>query len=363
MMCSRIRVVQAIVMMAVCAMSLYAHGDDVVHRRGSEAALIGDVERVTANGVTIRTGSGASAVHEVPWDMVRDVVMDNPPNDLQRRLDDAQNLWRARSRLQRGDAAMAETLFDRIFEKSRGETHETALITAEGLLRCRLKRYDLPSAVIPALEVARLQRAGVSTDRYERLEQVFDEATSLCIVLPPALMAGRSAQRLERELSRYDPGGDEIVAALAALYAASLEPDTTQMEALQFSRDASRHPGVRLLHTVIEASRGDDAARHAARTRLLRDLSSLDDWSEAWARYGLGLSYLREENLAHVERGAVHLSHIPARFARQQPYLAGLAVNHLRDLMASWGDHEAAASLQAELQRRFPFHPIRLESD
>lgn len=337
-------------------------GDDVVQRRGGEPDLVGEVVSITAAGVTFRTGVGSAAVHELAWDEVRDIHAANAPTDLDVMLKRAEDVWRARSRLQRGDAAMAELLFERLFETYRGESSETALIVAEGLLRCRLARYELPMAVLPALEVARLRRAGFLTDRYDALGTVYDEATALCPAIPPAWIPSRATERVAMELSRYEAADDEVVTFMAALYARSLDPNE-QGDLGQPSRDVLRHSGVRLLRDSVLATDENDTERTDARTRLLRDLRNRPAWAEAWSRFAVGMSYIGADNPRHSERGAMHLSHLTARFSQVHPYLAGLALSELIDWTNARGEHESAASLQMELQRRYVFHPVRLVAD
>lgn len=339
---------------SVCAAS------DVVHRRDSAPSLRGEITLSDA-GVTVRTGepgSGTGASHFVPWDRVRSVQMFDEPAALASYLRIAEDLWRARSRLERGDAAMAEELFERLFERYRGSTHETALVVAEGLLRCRLERHDITRAVVPALEVARLRRARVETDSYATLSPVYDARTSLCVYVPPVWIDERSAERLRNELSRYDARGDSVVAAIAGIYEASTLPWGQEI-GFNLDREASRHPGVRFLRDLVTTRTAEASVRDAARARLMRDLRGFEDWAESWARYCIGSSLIEENVAARAEIGAVEMSHLPARFGQNQPYLAGLALAHLIEFLQAGGNDVAAASLRMELARRFAFHPVR----
>jgi hypothetical protein len=190
---------------------------DVVERRGDEPSLQGTVVSLDGAGVKMRTASGA--LHAVPWDRVREVQCDPVlAAELKTWMPVAEDLWRARSRLQRRDTTMAEPLLERLFERYRGQTHETALVVAEGLLRCRLARADHGLAVIPALETARLRRAGITTDSYAGLSQVFDETHALCPLLAPVWVDSPFLHALERDLGVYDAQGDAVVTALAQLY-------------------------------------------------------------------------------------------------------------------------------------------------
>ena len=204
-----------IALLAILCLATLAFGEDVVERRGAEPALEGVVVGLTDAAITIRTESGGE--HIVPWDHVRDVRMDPPEPTLAARLERAEDLWRARSRLQRGDARLAEDLFVRLFEHYRGQTHETARVVAEGLLRCRIAHGANTAATIPALEVARLHAAGIEIDTYSMLPDVFDERTLLCPHVPPAWVRDRALTRLDRELAAYECD-EPVVNELARLY-------------------------------------------------------------------------------------------------------------------------------------------------
>ena len=95
---------------------------------------------------------------------------------------------------------------------------------AEGLLRCRIARADHVLAIVPALEVARLQRAGVTTEVYANLPPVFDSDYGLCTLLAPVWLPSPLLDSLAHELAAYEgqagaeTESDEVVSALARLY-------------------------------------------------------------------------------------------------------------------------------------------------
>ena len=71
---------------------------DVVTRRGAETPLEGRITSMDDAGVHVRTATGAE--HFVPWDRVRAVDPDTD-SALERRLETALELWRARTRVER----------------------------------------------------------------------------------------------------------------------------------------------------------------------------------------------------------------------------------------------------------------------
>src|SRR5207248_1943375 len=73
----------------------------------------------------------------------------------------ADRTWRARSRIERGDFASAEPLFEQLFASMTGHDGPTAAIASEGLLRCRLARGAQAGAVWPWLEwLSVIERSG-----------------------------------------------------------------------------------------------------------------------------------------------------------------------------------------------------------
>jgi hypothetical protein len=272
-------------------------------------------------------------------------------------LEIAEQLWRARSRVERHDTTLAEPLLARLFERYQGQTHETALVVAEGLLRCRIARGDHPGAVVPALEVARLMRANVETISYSSLTPVMDEETWLCEVLAPAWVPSRTVLRLVHDLDRYDAQGDEVVDAMAAHYrraAALLSKDPEPAPKPDLLVD---HPGAALLALFVNSVSDDSSVRSASRERIMAELANRDGWREAWLRFALGASLLGEEGVGRQQAGMVQLLHLPVRFEQSQRYLAGLALLLAARSAEAHGDADGAQRLRAELMRRFAGHP------
>ena len=337
---------RALISAILIALSAAVAGGDVVERRGTGQVLEGRIVRVNDAGVTITSSLGATQV--ISWDRVRRIEPQPHDPKLQER---ATELWRARSRVERNDTALAEPLLERLFEVYRGQTHETALVVAEGLLRCRLARGDHALAVVPALELTRLRRASVTTDSYTTLRPIIDPAYALCTVLAPAWASPHRLESLAHDLETYDAQGDRVVAALAAVYR---QAAVSQLEGSADARPRALpdHDGVQLLAMLVDAGGDDSAAGRAARQRLVKSFGDLPDWAEAWGRYQLGVAMLRERSLEDRQRGAVNLIHLPARFARTQPYLAGLALMRVAELLEQTGDVEAATELRSQLRER-----------
>lgn len=325
-----------------------------VHRRGGLPDIQGTIIAMDDAGISIR--SNGSGVKLILWDQVRDIIPDQPDPSIESRLEIAEDLWRARSRITRGDLALAEPLLERLFERYRGKSNETALIVAEGLLRCRLDRGANLIAVIPFLEIARLHRKNIGTDRYAQLEIIYDQKMSLCPLLAPIWIDREGSQRLIRDLEAYDSGEDEVIDALVILFRqAALPAKQRQMD--KTTSQLPRHPGIDFLRRLLETSSPDSQKRQTARLRLNREIDDLPDWAESWIRYQIGLSLLAEVDEDQHQLGLVNLAHLPSRYSTTNPYLAGLALAGMIETLESRGNLQAAASLRSELERRFPGHP------
>lgn len=329
---------------------------DWIARRGGESPIEAKIATVDEAGVTIERGPGQTEL--IRWDRVRDVQSAAFAKDVNRFKEDAEKLWRARSRLERGDAALAEPIFERLFETYRGQKHETALLVAEGLLRCRLARGANESAVIPALESIRLRReVKTAFNVYSTLRPVIDPMTSLCTALPPAWMSSSHLVKVERDLGMYDGKGDVVVAAIATLYQKSIRQQLGITAEASGRALAQEHAGVAFMGLIVQAIDTDPSVRASACQALRTDLEKRDEWAQAWSRYALGLSLLMENQPAARRAGMVELAYVPAQFNRHESYLAGMSLFYLADALEQSGEQTSATSLRAELKLSYPNHP------
>jgi len=361
---------------------------DTIERRGLEPALRGKVEGVDEDGVRFRSDLGATQV--IPWDRVRSVESGSFKTIVTSQMAVAEQLWRARSRAERGDTEQAEPLLERLFTTYRGRTSETALVVAEGLLRCRLARADQALAVLPWLEVVRLRRAEIQTSSYASLPPVIDRESGLAPLLPPVFVDDPASQRIREELRRIStaPGTDDTVAQLAGLYALAMPlaaegtlPESPTLPAMADPPPAaagrSVDPATALVRLVLAAQQIEPTTRDAARRRIDEllaaatpaaaasagggsdELLSPRIWSDAWLRFFGGCSRLREPDTALRRRGVVELLHVPARDARRLPFLSGAALWLAAAAVGRDGDGQSSAVLRRELDLEFPAHPLR----
>jgi hypothetical protein len=181
-------------------------------------------------------------------------------------------------------------------------------------------------------------------------------------VLPPVWVPSPLLTSLAHELETYAGGPqvaeDAVVSALAGLYLGAVR------QALGRGDDAAPadalpvHPGVELIDELNRCGDADPDRRRSARERLSRRIPSLPPWAEAWARFCIGRSLVLEDGIAAKQEGAVSLIHVPARFGRSQPFLAGLALAYASRALEEAGATGDAADLLAELGRSYPRHPL-----
>ena len=207
---------------AGCLLLADAASAETVQRRDGLDPLTAAQLDFRVGGVQCTRESGATML--IPWDRVRAIDDIEDPSlreawAIQQPI--AEQLWRARARVQRGDARLAEPLFELHFDRMMSdlEDSELRLIVAEGLLRVRLARGAIEEALPAALETIRLRRAGLTTDRYQSLPDIIDERFWLIPALPPITTDQVQTQRLPERLRPWVDSEDPFVRALASGYA------------------------------------------------------------------------------------------------------------------------------------------------
>src|SRR5690349_2223695 len=103
---------------SVATIALSAHGSTTVHLRGRAETIV--AERVTFESDKVRLAVAGGKEIVKAWDEVGDLEPLDPT--LAKHAKTAEDLWRARSRVQRGDATMARPLFEEHFAQFAGQT-------------------------------------------------------------------------------------------------------------------------------------------------------------------------------------------------------------------------------------------------
>ena len=330
--------------------------ESAVVLRGAAEPLGAPVTQLSDAGVHV----GGDQVRIIGWDSVKAVTGDlSVEAETYRAL--ADDAWRARLRLSRGDLERAEPLFEVVYERVQATPGPTALMAAEGLMRCRLRRGDQFGAIEPWLTAVRLRDAGFRIAGDPPILPVLDTQLNLSAALPPiwiddAATSAAISTGLEVE---PDPSRANELHALymdAARFEVSNEPidlDST-----------SGDPTVDFVRMIVAARVGDATQRARARETLVAGLGAdPGTWKEAWRRVAIGRSCLMEDDPSLRTEGLLHLLHLPARFGVTHPYLNGIALAEASLELRRTGDDVAADALQRELQRNDPYHPALLWLD
>lgn len=325
-----------------------------VELRGQPEPIPGTVTEVTLEGVRVSLGPGQDQL--IGWDRVRRITGDHA-GEAALFMDYADASWRARTRLQRGDFLAAEPLFEELFAVYEGRTGPTASLVAEGLTRARLHRGALTSAVGPWLALIHAQRGGGSDPLTSR--PLVDPGTGLIPVLAPMFLDGPETRALaESELIDFPSSGpvDAAEAFYARWYQLAAQEETTGI--VELALPETQDPGQRLVAAIVLARAGTPVQRKAARA-ILEPIAQRGqlDWMRSWAWAGLGRSLVLESDRTTRLRGVIALLHLPAEYASDQPYLAGLCLAQAAVTLDELAMNSQAQRLILDLQDRFPGHP------
>lgn len=341
--------------------ALLAIADSSVTLRAGESAPRGRITTIDTSGITIEDGpAGAARRSLIGWDRVR-AVSGERAADAARFMDLAEQLWRARLRLERGDFIAAETAFEEAFASDPARRGPTGAVVAEGLMRCRLAR-DARTAAIPAwlawvsASEDRVLFHGLSGRIVARSGPALEsDASGLAPDLPPIFTPGPSIEPLTSGLvglGAQSGRADRLAAwyLVAARFEAGFPVEIPEIPTTDDS--------LRLVAEIVSARAGDSQRRRAARAALEARLRSRPTaWQEAWILAGIGRSLLREESADQKLLGVASLLHIPARIPEAPDFISGVALAESSAALRALGDAAGADRLRSELVARYPNHP------
>lgn len=319
-----------------------------LYLRGREGPSSGSIVAVERDGIHLIEGDDPNGpIRVVPWHEVRSVT--GPHADEARPyLETGEMLWRARSRMARGDLRAAEPLFERVYAQMRDRVDKPSAIAAEGLLRCRLHRGAQTSAVEPWFTLlARVASHGSSEPGLFPTE-IVDRGTGLVPSLPPIWLPSPPLESLaDRDAHPAIPPGSRT-AKLRDWYIHSARSELGRQTTPPQSDQADF--AISLVSDIVQARAGDANERSMARNRLeRRTVRAEQRWVRAWALAGLGRSLLQEAEEDDRLLGVARLLQIPAEYAEDHPYLAAVALAESAVAMAIMGYSEQAETLRREL--------------
>lgn len=326
-------------------------------RPGSEWPT-GEVVSVSAAGVTVKVGGRANVV--VPWDQIAGV----PAGEWDDRnvLEEiAQDAWRARIRVERGDFAGAEQLLERLFSRLEGEAGPTAELVSEGLLAARLMRGAQALALRPWLANLAARQGEPGREVAQRGLPaswpdipLIDRELLLSPALPPIWL--ESPALIAAAQSRWANVPDGF-AGLATLYRISMQQAAgVPVDAMPpRPADGDRH---QFVWDLVASTAQDASLRSLSRDRLRSAMQSGPAaWVQVWCRVGIGRSLMLENDEESWALGVAELAAVPAAYERVVPYLTGVAMAEMARGMLRLGDTKRAVAMRRLLVRRLPGHP------
>ncbi len=175
---------------------------------------------VDDSGIRVKGADGIDQV--ASWDQVRTVSGSTAPESIDAQLKLGELLWRARTRVLRGDYELAEPLLHEAWRSLREpRQHELGYLAAEGLLRCALARGDSVGALEPWIHMVAMHAAGRAplAPPFSSLGPILDAGTLFSREIAPFAtpeIAARAAQVLETRVGAV-AGGPSTVDRFARL--------------------------------------------------------------------------------------------------------------------------------------------------
>lgn len=325
-----------------------ASAAEIVLRNGQ--VVQAPINDVTFDGVSL----GGDAPRVLGWDLVY-FAQGESASDVALFSDFSDTVWRAKSRLERGDYRLATPLFEELFEQrnASGITGPTGLLIAEGTLRCRVasgRHTDAIEAWAIALEI---RGTGQRQSGESAVAGLIDAETGLVPTLPPIWLEGSVDAQRFAEQSAEEIGASN---ALISLYRLASRRDAGQTVS-EADEVQAAGAGQRLVSLMLEATAPAEASRVRSREQLLGIAErATGSWKEAWVRVAIGRSLLMETDERFRDSGVLHLLHLPARFSRSQPHLAAIALAEVGREMHERGSDEITELMRAELREQYPEH-------
>ena len=378
-----------------------------VQLRGQAAALSGEVAGVSYAGLLLKTGAD-DAGRLISWDRVR--AVDGPgASTAAPFVSFGDGLMRARTRLERGDAWLADQAIDPLYRQASEAGGDgrfagpSGLLLAECALRSGLSRNATAGATLAWLRWSAVDRSRPKANGPDarspqwvgggtNLPAVVDASTGLCPQLPPifphhspssAGMLRLLVQSSEIQRMSADGAPSRALAVSYALAARIAAGDIQSGEAVALpapSGDAEQ-----LVVDIVAAQTAPSEPMRAARQRLQKRLESLQrdaetretadesaapvdrTWQRAWLHAAVGRSMLAEEQIAVRRQGMIELLHVPALDGATQPGLAATAlldvIDQLRRDPGVEGHAAAIVALTNELKTRFGVDPSPIEPE
>lgn len=304
----------------------------------------------------------------IPWDEVRAISDASGRNAAADYLAMAEDLWRARIRVARRDAALAHPLLERHWTRLRGASGPTAQLVAEGLLRAAVESRDLNGAVGPWIACLRIGTEGTPS-RFPALPPLLDDSTGLLPGLSPFVpsgLRGALAKSLDeaaahaRSLGSTPQGSAEAAASVATRMGRLIEISAGNTLPPSAAAGASDAPAVRVLSAIEAiATAADPRARERAVADFDRLYPEAPVFLSAWRLAAIGASSARaaraagpEDRAAALVAAALDNLAVPAAGLDKTGLVDAYAIEMAEQLTREAGDTAAANALAALREER-----------
>lgn len=330
-------------------------------------SVFGDSHGLEIHTVAAGSARGAAEKGEViPWDMVRAVEGQSGGTGLAEFLEIGEDLWRARIRIERGDAALAQAELAKHWTRFRDADGPTAALVAEGLLRCALSAGDLRAAADPWLACLRHRGMGIAS-RFPTLPPAIDASNGLLPELSPFMPASRRAELIGACESAKASGESGEVARSIVRIANGMH-DQAHDPAHDPAHDSAREssPALRALGLLEDiASAADVRSLDKAVGSFDRAFEEPPSYLSAWRIAAIGTCRARIARTAPVVAGAaasdragalgraaLEFLAVPASGLDRTGLVDAYALEEAASLLRESGDESSAAQLAALAEQK-----------
>ncbi len=305
---------------------------DVVLLRDSTSAINCDVISWSKEGLRI-SRSEQAAQEVISWHSIRDVEGESVGVGLIAHLQRGEMLWRAKTRLLRGDIALAAPLFREMYLQLKNADGEDAYLASEGLLRCNLAIGNLEDSVGPWLSVVDHLQANQKSQLQE-LSPIVDTTTFLCPHLPPVWNGFVVHKKLKSLTVK-----SEVARAYYEVLTSPIKKTAQPLSGPAFLQDV-----------LFIMDSGDYTST--------LEIEKLQEWQQVWFLYAQAIQLL---TLDKQDEALLKFAEIAALHGKTQPWLAGASMFALSNTFTKAGKDKISKNIMNEFSRVLQNHPLRKE--